>query len=154
MFSWRCPVSCLSLAETANWAESGKHQFWSWPSDILNLRSSNIQETVDFTPPWYKKLLKNPESANLHTYMLFVANSRTAKLPSHFCLNKEIISLCHLFMYHTGQLIPPVSEKNPFFSVFTVLWMKLHVPIIKDLTFDSYTIWFPIDSILLGLFHF
>ena len=22
-----CPVSCLSLAETANWEESGKHQF-------------------------------------------------------------------------------------------------------------------------------
>ena len=33
------------------------------PSEILNLRSSNTQETVDFTPPWYKEFLKNPESA-------------------------------------------------------------------------------------------
>ena len=24
---------------------------WSKPSEILNLRSSNTQETVDFTPP-------------------------------------------------------------------------------------------------------
>ena len=35
----------------ANWAQSEKHQFWSEPSVILNLRSSNTQETVDFTPP-------------------------------------------------------------------------------------------------------
>ena len=46
-----CPVSCLSLDETANWAEAGNHQFWSEPSEILSLRSSNTPETVDFTPP-------------------------------------------------------------------------------------------------------
>ena len=46
-----CPVSCLSLAETANWAQSGKHQFWSEPSEILNLRSSTTPETVAFMPP-------------------------------------------------------------------------------------------------------
>ena len=46
-----CPVSCLSLAETASWAGSGKHQFWSEPSEILNLRSSTTPETVAFTPP-------------------------------------------------------------------------------------------------------
>ena len=46
-----CPVSCLSLAETANWAESGNHQFGSEPSEILNLRSSTTPETVAFTPP-------------------------------------------------------------------------------------------------------
>ena len=37
--------------DSANWAESGKHQFGSKPSEILNLRSSNTQETVDSTPP-------------------------------------------------------------------------------------------------------
>ena len=37
-------------AETANWAESGKHQFGSEPSEILNLRSSTTPETVAFTP--------------------------------------------------------------------------------------------------------
>ena len=34
-----------------NWAESGKDQFWSEPSEILNLRSSTTPETVAFTPP-------------------------------------------------------------------------------------------------------
>ena len=33
-------------AETANWAESGQLQFWSEPSESLNLRSSNTPETV------------------------------------------------------------------------------------------------------------
>ena len=37
--------------ETANRAESGQLQFWSKPSEILNLRSSNIPETVAFTIP-------------------------------------------------------------------------------------------------------
>ena len=41
----------MILAETANRAEAGKLQFWSEPSEILNLRSSNTPETVDFTPP-------------------------------------------------------------------------------------------------------
>ena len=39
------------IAETANWAEAGNHQFWSEPYEILNLRSSNTPETVDFTIP-------------------------------------------------------------------------------------------------------
>ena len=43
-----------SLAETANRAESGQFQFWSEPSEILNLRSSNNPETVAFTKPLYK----------------------------------------------------------------------------------------------------
>ena len=30
---------------------SGKHQFWSEPSEILNLRSSTTLETVAFVPP-------------------------------------------------------------------------------------------------------
>ena len=51
--------------ETANCAESGKHQFWSEPSEILNLRSSTTPETVAFTLPWCKKFSKNPESANV-----------------------------------------------------------------------------------------
>ena len=33
-------------AETANRAESGQLQFWSEPSEILNLRSSNTPKTV------------------------------------------------------------------------------------------------------------
>ena len=37
--------------ETANRAESGQLQFWSKPSEILNLRSSNTPETVAFTIP-------------------------------------------------------------------------------------------------------
>jgi hypothetical protein len=39
------------LAETANWAESGQLQFWSDPSEILNLRSSCTPETVAFNIP-------------------------------------------------------------------------------------------------------
>ena len=48
---WLSQLSCLKLAETANRAEAGKLQFWSEPSEILNLRSSNTAETVDLTPP-------------------------------------------------------------------------------------------------------
>ena len=34
-----------------NWCfQSGKHQFWSEPSEILNLRSSTTAEDVAFTP--------------------------------------------------------------------------------------------------------
>ena len=47
-------LGCLSLAETANRADSGQLQFWSEPSEILNLRSSNTPETVAFTIPWYQ----------------------------------------------------------------------------------------------------
>ena len=42
---------CLSLAETASWADSGQLQFWSEPSEILNLRSSNTPKTVAFNIP-------------------------------------------------------------------------------------------------------
>ena len=52
--SVKSTFSCVRLAETANWAESGKHQFWAKPSEILNLRSSTTPETVAFTPPWYQ----------------------------------------------------------------------------------------------------
>ena len=38
----------VSAAETASWAESGYHQFWSKHSEILNLRSPTIPETVVF----------------------------------------------------------------------------------------------------------
>ena len=40
-----------SLAETANRADSGQLQFWSEPSEILKMRSSNTPETVAFTIP-------------------------------------------------------------------------------------------------------
>ena len=42
---------CLSLAEAANWVDSGQLQFWSEPSEILNLRSSNNPKTVAFNLP-------------------------------------------------------------------------------------------------------
>ena len=41
----------VSAAETANRAKSGQLQSWSKPSEILNLRSSNTPETVDFNIP-------------------------------------------------------------------------------------------------------
>ena len=44
--AWGCP-------ESAMLAVSGQLQFWSEPSEILNLRSSNTPETVAFTIPWY-----------------------------------------------------------------------------------------------------
>ena len=50
--NWSCP-------ETANRAESGQLQFWSEPSEILNLRSSNTPETVVFNIPWYLEVWKN-----------------------------------------------------------------------------------------------
>ena len=48
-----CFSDCAQLAvsETANWAQSGKHQFWSEPSEILNVRSSSTPEPVAFTIP-------------------------------------------------------------------------------------------------------
>ena len=55
--NWCFPDSAqlaVSVTETANWAESGKHQFWSEPSEILNLRSSTTPETVAFTPPCHQ----------------------------------------------------------------------------------------------------
>ena len=36
-------------AETAHRADSGQLQFWSKPSEILNVRSSNTPKTVAFT---------------------------------------------------------------------------------------------------------
>ena len=39
----------LDQTETANRAESGQLQFWSKPSEILNLSSSNTPETAAFT---------------------------------------------------------------------------------------------------------
>ena len=36
----------VSATETANRAEPGQLQFWSEPTEILNLRSSNTPETV------------------------------------------------------------------------------------------------------------
>ena len=36
-------IEVYSLAETANWADSGQLQFWSEPSEILNLRSSKFK---------------------------------------------------------------------------------------------------------------
>ena len=39
--------------KTANRADSGQLQFWSKPSEILNVRSST-PETVAFTIPWYQ----------------------------------------------------------------------------------------------------
>ena len=34
------------VSETANRAETGKLQFWSQPSEIFNLKSSNTNETL------------------------------------------------------------------------------------------------------------
>ena len=44
--AWGSPASTLKRAET------GKLQICSYPSEILNLKSSNTTETIDFTPPW------------------------------------------------------------------------------------------------------
>ena len=44
-------VGCLSLAETANGADSGQLQFQSEPSEILNLRSPNTQKPIAFNIP-------------------------------------------------------------------------------------------------------
>ena len=46
-FSRLCSIGCLSLVETANWALTGKLQFWSYPSESLNSKSSNTDETLD-----------------------------------------------------------------------------------------------------------
>ena len=52
--SWVCPVGCLSLADPANRADSGQLQFWSEPSEILDVRFSSTVETVALTIPWYQ----------------------------------------------------------------------------------------------------
>ena len=41
----------ISVAETANRAESGELKLWSEPSEILDLRYSNTPENVAFTIP-------------------------------------------------------------------------------------------------------
>ena len=53
-------LSLPSWLSQLNWdsyqvcrADSGQLQFWSEPSEILNLRSSNTPETVAFSIPWY-----------------------------------------------------------------------------------------------------
>jgi hypothetical protein len=48
-----CATLCVKswVILTANWVETGKIQLCLKPSEILNLRSSNTLETVDFTPP-------------------------------------------------------------------------------------------------------
>ena len=51
--SWK-----LQFAETANRADSGQLQFWSEPSEILNLGSSNTSEPAAFTIPWYLEVWK------------------------------------------------------------------------------------------------
>ena len=56
------PVGCGPVfAETANRADSGQLQFWSQPSEILNLRSSNNPRNCKFRayliPKMSKKIL-------------------------------------------------------------------------------------------------
>ena len=51
-------IQFLEYAETANRAESGQLQFWSEPSEILNLRSSNTPETVSVIIYWYLEVYK------------------------------------------------------------------------------------------------
>ena len=46
--------SFWGIAETASRAESGQLQFWSQPSEILNLRSWYTSETVAFNIPRYQ----------------------------------------------------------------------------------------------------
>ena len=56
----------VSLAETANRADLGQLQFWSKPSEILNLRSSNTAETVAFNIPWYQTF----DTPKVHTFTI------------------------------------------------------------------------------------
>ena len=51
LVSGYCEGYSFWSTETANRADSGQLQFWSEPSDILNLRSSITTETVAFTIP-------------------------------------------------------------------------------------------------------
>ena len=53
-------ILAVSLAETANKADSGQLQFWSEPYEILNLRSSNTPETVALTIYLDTKLGETP----------------------------------------------------------------------------------------------
>ena len=46
-----------SSAETAKRADSGQLQFWSEPSEILNLRSLSTPEPVAFIPNLVKPLI-------------------------------------------------------------------------------------------------
>ena len=41
----------LKFKISEGWAESGQLQFWSEPSEILNVRSLNTPKTVAFTIP-------------------------------------------------------------------------------------------------------
>ena len=71
---FRFPVSAVlavSLADTAKRAEEGKLQFWSWPSEILNLKSSNINETlfVDLLWPHSTLISKLLKPLNTYTYI-------------------------------------------------------------------------------------
>ena len=51
-FSVSALSTCLVLGPQSNRAETGKLQFWSYPFDILNLKSLAINETLGQTRLW------------------------------------------------------------------------------------------------------
>ena len=87
VFSWPCPVCCLSLAEPANWAKSGKHQFWSKPSEILNLRSSNTPKTARHLDT------KLGETPSIHTCLLIFKILFNIFHPTHCYLSRKTLAL-------------------------------------------------------------
>ena len=68
--NWCFPDSA-KLAVSAE--QSGKHQFGSESSEILNLRSSTTPETVALMPPWYQCCFSIGEHAAsaLHSIQIF-----------------------------------------------------------------------------------
>ena len=98
------PVSAqlaVSAAETANRAEPGKLQFWSWPSEIFNLRSSNTPETVECR--LHATLILNLVKPLVHTRLFFnsldVGPSNIWMMPWGFWMARRFFIKCFLSVF-------------------------------------------------------
>ena len=107
-------VGCLSLDETANWAETGKIQFWSWPSEI-NLKSSNTNE-IQTTRHCNLKFGETPTYIQIWLYTLLCTKDiMTCNVVSKGYLNSQFFFLLDRerkkianFFAHWGQKISEV----------------------------------------------
>ena len=94
MFFWLCP------AETANWAESAKHQFGSEPSEILNLRSSTTPETslyATLIPKLVKPLIYIFQPQKKNNFQETIRGN-TVSVNNWWGLN-------HMFLYFPAALV-------------------------------------------------
>ena len=102
----------LSLDETANRADSGQLQFWSEPSEILNLRSLNTPETVTLIP-WSLKHPESPKGAfTNYVYKIWLFLT-TYPLCLHFLWYKSLqqVYLLTTYQSYIYQVLQTIQMK-------------------------------------------